>query len=164
MRALAFVALTIVVVFFGLAGIVMPLTLASQAARDRSYYQEFEQVAAYAGRYVQQNGQLPDDALLRHLDLHAADPMISSLTTSPMACDPNFKKAANDRFVLSFWRGEWSECYAYPSGRTTLPMSIDSYLLSSLGIELIGCWLIALIAAWGAVRLFKRGLSSIVSA
>jgi hypothetical protein len=70
-------------------------------------------------------------------------------------CDPVFKQAASDRFVLSFWRGEWSECYGHPSGRTTLPLTVSDYLLSGLGVDLAIYWLIALAAGWGAIRLWR---------
>lgn len=115
----------------------MPLTLPAQAAKDRAYYEQFKAAASY----LDQHGRLPPDSII---------------TTDPaLDCDPSFTKAESDRFVLSFWRGEWSECYGHPSGRTTLPLTVSGYLRSGLGLELVTYWLIAIAAGWSAFRLWR---------
>ena len=115
----------------------MPLTLPEQAAEDRAYYERFKAAASY----LDQHGRLPSDL---------------TVTTEPaLDCDPSFTKVESDRFVLSFWRGEWSECYAHPSGRTTLPLTVSGYLRNGLGLQLAIYWLIAIAAGWGAFRLWK---------
>lgn len=162
MRAILCLLLGLIAVFFTLIGTRMPLSLPSQAAKDRVYYSQFRIAAAYIDRH----GRLPPDETLRRMGSAATGPSIwSSLDTdTPLDCHPLFKKSPTDRLILSFWRGEWSECYAYPSGRTTLPMSTRAYLLSGLGIELFFYWLIAAAAAWGSIRFRPRGkaMASIV--
>ena len=150
MRTIFCLLLTLIAVGFALIGTTMPFMLSAQAATDRVYYEQFKTAAAYVSR----NGNLPVDQALRKLQNTTNGPSIwSSLSTTPFDCDPSFKKAAADQLILSFWRGEWSECYAYPSGRTTLPMSVRGYLLSGLGVNLVIYWFIAIGAAWGAIRL-----------
>jgi hypothetical protein len=149
--------LCLVAVLFAVVGTSMPLHLSAQAADDRAYYNQFKFAAAYTVR----NGRPPAGQVLRELQSATTGPSIwASLTTTPLDCDPSFKEAPADRFVLSFWRGEWSECYAYPSGRTTLPMSVRAYLLSGLGVDLAMHWLVAISAAWGAVRFRPRRRAS----
>jgi hypothetical protein len=145
--------LSLIAAVFVLVGTTMPFMLSAQAAKDRAYYQQFKAAAAYIDR----DGRLPSGDELRRLQDATAGPSIwSSLNTTPLDCDPSFKKAPNDRLVLSFWRGEWSECYAYPSGQTTLPMSVPAYLRSGVGVNLVIYWLVAVGAAWAAIRLRPR--------
>ena len=142
--------LWLVAFFFAFVGATIPLMLPSQAADDRAYYQQFRQAAAY----VDSNGHLPTEAELRRRNVYLDGVTIwSSLAIMPQGCDADFSGAKSDRFVLGFWRGEWFECYAHPSGRTTLPMSVAAYLASGLGYNLAIYWLIAIGAGWGAIRL-----------
>ena len=142
--------LCLVAFFFAFVGGTIPLTLPRQAAEDRAYYQQFRQAAAYVDR----NGHLPTEAELRRRTVYLEGVTIwSSVAIMPQGCDAEFFQAKSDRFVLGFWRGEWSECYAYPSGRTTLPMSVTAYLASGLGYDLAIYWLISIGAGWGAIRL-----------
>ncbi|RYE95359.1 MAG: hypothetical protein EOO77_43000 [Oxalobacteraceae bacterium] len=153
MRTISCLLLGVITAVFMLIGTTTPFMLRAQAAQDRAYYQQFRDASAY----VERHGKLPSDDAIRRIEDAATRPSIwSSLNTTPLDCDPSFKKALNDRLVLSFWRGEWSECYAYPSGRTTLPMSVPAYLRAGLGIDLMIYWLVAAGAAWGAIRLRPR--------
>ena len=143
--------------FFTFVGGTMPLIPPSQAAKDRAYYQQFKIAAAY----IDKNGQLPESEPGGWRNPVGDGPLIQSSPDISDDCDPAFKKAPADKRVLSFWRGEWTECYAYPSGRTTLPMSVEAYLFSGLGMNLIVYWLLAAVAAWGAIRLRpRRGTSA----
>ena len=144
--------LGLVAVFFAFVGGTMPLMLPSQAAIDRAYYQKFKAAAAY----IEKNGKLPATELGGWRNTGDAGLLILSSPQIPDDCDPSFKKAPADRLILSFWRGEWTECYAYPSGRTTLPMSVQAYLLSGVGMNVVIYWLLAAGAAWGAIRLRPR--------
>lgn len=150
MRTVFCLLLGLTAAVFAFIGTTMPLMLSAQAAEDRVYYQQFRAAAAYLNK----NGKLPADEMLRRMENATIAPSIwSSLGTStPLDCDSSFKEAPGDRLILSFWRGEWSECYAYPSGRTTLPMSVRTYLLQGLGVQLAIYWLIAAAAIWGAIR------------
>lgn len=153
MRIVLFLMLSLIAVGAALVGTTMLLLLPAQAATDRAYYEQFKSAATY----TMKNGKVPAGDALRRLEAATAGLSIwSSLTTTPLDCDPSFTKAPTDRLVLSFWRGEWSECYAYPSGRTTLPMSVRAYLLSGLGVDLGIYWLVTVSAAWGAIRLRPR--------
>lgn len=157
MRTILCMLLVLIAIGFALIGSTMPLMLPAQAADDRAYYRQFETAAAY----VDANKKLPVGEDLRAFEARTSGPSIwPSLTNTQLDCGPSFKKTPTDRFVLSFWRGEWSECYAFPSRRTTLPMSVRAYLLSGLGVELAIYWLIAVFAAWGAVRLRPRWKAS----
>lgn len=149
MRMMFCLLLSLVAVFLALVGGTVPFMLSSQAEEDRAYYQQFKEAAAH----IDKNGQLPASEPGGWRPAGSIGPLIQSSTVIPDDCDPSFEKAATDHLVLSFWRGEWTECYAYPSGRTTLPMSVRAYLLSGLGVNLVIYWLFAAAAAWGAMRL-----------
>jgi hypothetical protein len=152
--AAAILCLVSIVLFF--AGIAIPLMLPSQVAENRIYFQQFEKAAAY----VNSHGKLPDkDVLAAWAEQVGSGSIWNSLVDQAFNCDPGFAKAPSDRFVLSFWRGEWSECYAYPSGKTTMPMSVGGYLWSGLGVDIAIYWAIAIASGWGAWRLMRSWLS-----
>lgn len=153
MRTVLRLILGLIAVGAALLGMTMPLMLPAQAAKDRAYYEQFRSAAAY----IVKNGSAPAGDELRKLeDATTGISILSSLVTEPVDCDPSFKKAPSDTLVLSFWRGEWWECYSYPSGRTTLTMSVRAYLLSGVGIELAIYWLVAISCAWGMILLRPR--------
>ena len=150
MRTVLCLLLGLIAAGAALIGTTMPLALPAQAAKDRVYYDQFKVAASY----VAKNGEIPAGDVLRALAARTTDPSIwASLSTTPIDCDPSFKMAPADTLVLSFWRGEWSECFAYPSGKTTLPMTVHAYLLSGLAIDFAIYWLVAIGAAWAAIRL-----------
>ena len=152
MRMVLCLLLGLIAMFFAFIGTTMPLRLPAQAANDRAYYEQFKDAAAS----IEKNQQVSAEEVLRRIQPFQSYPYIQSSPTIPLDCNPSFRKAPTDRLILSFWRGEWTECYAIPSGRTTLPMSVSAYLLSGLGISLALYWLFAVAAAWGAIRLRPR--------
>jgi hypothetical protein len=149
MRMIFCLLLGLIAIAFVLIGTTMPFMLPSQATKDRAYYQQFKAAAAHMDR----NGRLLASEPGGWREKDGTGPLIQSSVKTPFDCDPSFKRAPADRLVLSFWRGEWTECYAYPSGRTTLPMSVGAYLLSGVGVNIAIYWLLAAGAAWGAIRL-----------
>lgn len=159
MRTMFCLLLTLVAVVFAFLGGTMPLMLPLQAAKDRTYYYQFKAAAAY----IDKHGKLPTNEMGGWQNAGDAGLLILPSPNIPDDCDPSFKKAPTDRLILSFWRGEWTECYAYPSGRTTLPMSVRAYLLSDIGVNLMIYWLIAVAAAWAAIRVRPRKGASMLS-
>lgn len=159
MRMIIRLLLGLVAAFFAFVGLTMPLVLPLQVAKDRSYYQQFKAATVD----LDDKGRLPETEFGGWRATPDARALIRSSSAVPDDCDPSFKKAASDRAFLSFWRGERTECYAYPSGRTTLPMSVSDYLFSGLGMSLLVCWLLAASAAWGAIRLRPRKEASVLS-
>lgn len=148
----------LVALFFWLIAVSLPSQLQRQAQQDQAYYQQFRQAAAYAAAYAEQhNGQMPPDEELQRLgDSSDASSIWFSLSSSGGECDGGFRRAPTDQFTLWFWRGEWAECFAYPSGQTTLPMSVSAYLRSGLGTQWAIWWLVGLAAAYTAFRLGRR--------
>ena len=159
MRMILCLLLGLVAAFFAFVGLAMTLVLPLQAEKDRAYYQQFK----VATVHLDDKDHLPETELGGWRATPDARALIRSSSAVPGDCDPSFKKAAPDRVVLSFWRGERTECYAYPSGRTTLPMSVSGYLFSGLGMSLLLCWLLAASAALGAIRLRPRKEASVLS-
>lgn len=145
----------IIAILFLLISVSLPFQLNEQAQKDRAYYQQFRLAADYAADFARQhNGTLPDDQSLQSLgDTSSASGIWNSLTVSGADCEIVFPQKLTDQFTLSFWRGEWSECFAYPSGATTLPMSVSAYLKSGLGVQWAIWWLICMVSAYGAYRL-----------
>jgi hypothetical protein len=155
MRVISCILLSLIAAFFALVGGVIPLMLPSQAVKDRAYFQQFKAAAAN----IDKHGQLTATDL-GGWSSTGQTPFIQSSLETPSDCDSSFGKAPADTLVLSFWRGEWTECYAYPSGHTTLPMSVQAYLLSGVGMTVAVYWLLAMSAAWGAIRLRPRRSAS----
>jgi len=156
-RSFLAMLLVLVAIACSAPGIFLPFDLASQARTDRFYYEQFRHAAAY----VERTGQLPEGSPLDNLEGRSIYPVLMDGSD----CGPAFKKRASDRFVLSFWRGEWTECYAFPSGETTLSMSLIAYLRKSSGQLLIAFWIVVLVASWGAARLTRvsRPASAVAS-
>lgn len=152
MRMIWFTLMSLVAGLFAFIGSTMPFMLRSQAAEDQGYYDQFRTTAAD----IERNGEQPDVEILLKRDRGPNEVLILSAPTKPSDCDPSFEPAKSDRFVLWFWRGEWRECYAHPSGRTSLPLTVQAYLRAGLGRDLLIYWLIAAAAAWGAIRLRPR--------
>ena len=151
-RVMLSIILTIIAVFFVIAPVGMLTMLPDQAARDRVYYRAFSEAAELAEKHARDNGELPDSAALRRL---TGDGAFSISSSADDACG-GFEKAEDDRFVLTWWRGEWNECFAYPSGETTLGLSVRGYILQGFGLQLALYGLIALGSIWLLRRLWKR--------
>ena len=138
------------------------MMLPSQRAKDWAYSQQFQQAAKIADGYFLETGKLPDDATFGRL---VGRPEGSSLSLAPSAGEAcgQFTKGKNDRCVLSLWRGEWTECFSYPSGRTTLLPSWREQFLG-FGSQLAIYGFVAAAALWGMARLWKRGSLPIAKA
>ena len=149
MRIIWCALLGMIAALFALMGTAESIMLRSRPADDRAYYEEFRATAARVGKYE----QLPSlEVQLKMEKTGVGKPYIFSSLTKPADCNPSFKPAADDRFVLWFSRGWWRECYAHPSGRSTLPMSFQDYL-RGFGPTIVVYWLIAAAFAWWAIRL-----------
>jgi hypothetical protein len=146
----------LVALFCVLLGTALPFQLHTQALDDRVYYLQLEQVARYIDEDDRRRTGPHDIVVIRQVVASRSNPIIaSSLVIDPADCDGGFTKSPGDHFVLGFWRGEWTECYSYPSGQTTLPRSTLVYLGSGLGLSLGLLWIIALVACWATWRLFR---------
>lgn len=147
--------LVVVAIATVVMGIFLPFDMAAQARTDRAYQAQFEHAAAEMAR----TGHLPGRA-------PAGTPegaSIYPLSTGGWNCPAAFSVPSSDRFVLSFWRGEWTECYAYPSRRTTLRTSLVAQMQGGAGQLLLILWLVALGAVWGASRLLRGMRAALVA-
>lgn len=136
------------------ASIGIALEVPSQVEKDKAYYREFQRVSAIVADYESENGRLPDgDAFSR---LASGTDMIG-LFKSPAGrdrCD-GFMEADSDSFVLKSWRGDWFECFAYPSGRSTLAVSPKDIMFgwgSQVAVGLVLC----IAGFWAALFLWTR--------
>lgn len=139
--------LVVVAIASVVMGIFVPFELAAQARSDRAYQAQFQHAAAELAR----TGRMPETA-------PAGTPegaSIYPLATGGWDCPAAFSVPPSDRLVLSFWRGEWTECYAHPSGRTTLRTSLVAQMQGGAGQLLLILWIVALAAIWGAARLLR---------
>lgn len=149
LRIIACLSLSAIAVFFAFMSATLPSELSLQVEDNREYYRQFQAAA----EHIHRNGSLPKNDPDGFRAYPGATAIIGSSQDIPADCDAPFGKAAGDRVILSFWRGEWFECYAYPSGRTTLPMSVEAYLRSGLWVDIVIWGLIAIGAAAGAFKL-----------
>ena len=124
-----------------------------QGEKEKIYFRQFEQAAKIVDSYSRENGTLPDDPTFGRL-VGRPDGMGFFLTPSSEGSCEGFTTGQADRFVLSLWRGDWFECFAYPSGRTTLSLSWWDQL-RGFGPQLAVLCLLATLALWTMARLWK---------
>lgn len=142
---------------FLLLGLAIPLLLQEDVAESRQYLQQFQAAERFIIAHVAENGRLPDNLQLQSwAESEGLEADASWVATAPIHCDNDFERAADDRFVLGLWRGEWNECYSSPSGKTTLALSVRAYLASGLGYHLASYWLLAILLGWVAWWLRRR--------
>ncbi len=136
-------------------GINLPRLLSEQAVKNREYTQSFRDADIHVRALLDNGGKLPAD-----LDDWSRNqrPRLIALQATKIAetCDANFKMPVGDRFVLSFWRGEWFECYSSPSGKSTIPLSTKSLLLAGAWIDLIIYLSVSVFACWLAWRIWPK--------
>jgi hypothetical protein len=131
--------------------------LPSWAAQDRVFYAWIKGVAAYHDR----TGHLPPKYVQYGPGGSQEGPWI--WVERCMSNDtevPDFKEASSDRYSLSFWEGDFWQCYSVPSGKTTMPMSVNGYLKSNAGREILIYETIAFTFALATVLLWPRGQDS----
>jgi hypothetical protein len=150
-------ALTSVACLATLLAIFLPFSIGDQIAKDRAYDQQFRRAAAYAGAYAgRTGGRFPSDDSLRALGGDVDHRAIwQTLRIAKTGC-PGLADDPADQFVLTFQRDEEEECFAYPSGASTLPMTFGNYVRSGWGVLWLGLVLLALLSAVGARWLSSR--------
>lgn len=161
-RKLIAIPIGFLATFFLFLGIFMPFSLLDQAEDERRYLREFETVAAHADMVRRSSGHVVDDLELQQWAVGQQLQIGRSLLLSTDNC-PGFAKGRGDRFEVSFWRGEWTECYAAPSGRTTLNPSLWALLKSGLAIDIAAHWAMGvtlLLCCWWLVRHREGGSAS----
>jgi hypothetical protein len=149
MRIILCFLLSLIAALSAFAGMTVPLRAPAQAAENRVYYEHFRAAA----EIIDKGYQLPSVEAQLKEQFTSTGPIIRTSLTIPFDCDLSITKAAGDQLILSFWRGEWTECFAYPSGRTSLHLSVREILLSGTGVSIAIFWLVAAGAAWAAIRL-----------
>jgi hypothetical protein len=133
-----------------------------EAARNRAVYSVVEQYA----QIVDAMPAAPRNAALH--DVTASFKGIRIWPSRPGVCDGGAFDAPSDRFDLGFFGNgpednfalSWWHCYAYPSGKTNLQLSVWDYLAGAAGWQVAAYALIAAIAAiagYAARSLGARG-------
>ena len=145
----------IMAAFFLFLSVAFPFQMDDMIEEDRAYYEQFEAAGRYAADYAKlHNGALPTDGAFQRLgDQHNAEAIWGSLTASSYDCGTQFRPDTSDVVTLSFWRGEWNECFSYPSRRTTLITSTSDYLRSGGANQWVTFLLIGIATAAVAFRL-----------
>jgi len=135
-----------------------------EAAENRAAY-------AVADQYAHRLAAAHAEMRKAEADERVPDAIIKGVTIwrfMPGGCNGVAFGAPSDRFELGF--GDhgaadidyaiWWHCYAYPSGKTTLQLSVWDYLAGAAGRQIAGYALIAAIAAsagYVARRIGSRG-------
>jgi hypothetical protein len=157
-RLIAAALLGIVAAFFLLISLTTPFLLREDVEENRSIKAAFDRTAAYASAYAKREGRLPDEATLdRWTEAQRFGWYSTRISLDPVGCgQEGFVKQDGDFFVLGLWRGEWFECSAYPSGRTTLKTSRVAFLGGGMGLNIAVWFLLGCLSAWLAWRLVRR--------
>ena len=154
MRRVASIFVGLVASFLLFATIGIGLSLPSQIEKDKAHYQDFQRVAALVAGYAGEHGKLPDEVTFSRL---ADGTSIIGPFVSPAGlnrCD-GFTEADSDSFVLMSWRGDWFECFAYPSGRSTLAISAREMIVG-WGSQLAMGAALSVAGFWAMLRLWRR--------
>jgi len=142
-----------------------------EAETDAANLRDFRRAEKIVLDFQARNGRLPKDD-----ELQAAagqirfemfwNKLLRIKPTPLRGCDENddlFGPERNDHFVLLIWRGEHDDCYASPSGKTTLQLSRWEWMKFNLRIGgplSLGSLLLGLLIGFAAFQLFPRGLKS----
>lgn len=160
MRILASLVFGLAALLFGFLVMTVPWHLRDQAAKDREYFRQFVVIEGYVANRLKATNRLPDDQELRNWAANNGfDELSWSVSTTPPGCEPTLELAPGDRFQLSFWRGEWSECFASPSHKTTLVLTWGAYLRDFAGAMVVYAATF-LLCAWAAWRLLSGRASA----
>ncbi|MES2989391.1 MAG: hypothetical protein V4808_15940 [Pseudomonadota bacterium] len=149
-REIAAIPVALVSIFFLFLAIGGFFLLPGQAAKDRQALTQLKVAAEYAMRFEAANRRLPDSEQLQAW-AKAQGIDMQSISTSPLGCLNDFMKPRDDAVLVGYWAGEWAECYAAPSGATTLAPSVWALLMSGLALTLasyLAIGLLAGLAAW----------------
>jgi hypothetical protein len=102
---------------------------------DTSYsiYNNFLKTADCINKYNEKNGEYPLISELKQeeapcgnkVELIANEDLIKN---KKVLTEENFEPFPTDSYILSTWRGEWSEYYAFPSSRTSLRFDLEDYV------------------------------------
>jgi hypothetical protein len=154
-RIAAAVLAGVIAALFLLIAITDPLLLSKQAKVSREYLREFREAERYTTAELKRTGNLPAD-LESWADRRNYVMSAFEATTDSRMCEGGFGMGPNDRYLLRFWRGDWEECYASPSGRSTLLLTTGALLRSGLWKDLALYWLIAFGASIFAWQVWPR--------
>ena len=154
-REILGVPLALAALVFLLLALTSPVALVSQANEDATSLQELRIAERQIAVYAKRTGELPTDEALQAWASKRGLTVALSLSTAPLGCLKDFQKPINDSFIVGYWAGEWSECYASPSGATTLRPTVASLLASGLGWDIAVYLLIGLILGWAAWLLMR---------
>lgn len=141
---------TLVAGFATFMAVAILVLLPIEAARNRTAHAFAEQFAhRLAATHTEPSDAHPGDAPTTNIKgFH----MWAFL---PGDCDGVGVEAPSDRFVVGFWDNgsedpfdvTWWHCYAYPSGKTTLQLSVWDFLKGAAGSQIAWYALIATIVA-----------------
>jgi len=164
MRALLAWIFTLTAGFAAFLGLATLVLLPIQATKNRATFAVVDRYAhELAASSTPPTNASVDDAFASNTE------GIRIWRSLPSGCYNTAFEASSDRFVLGFWENGnsgrfnsiWWHCYAYPSGKTTLKLSVKDYLASSVGLQLVAYILTAAVAglfAWALRAQIDRRL------
>lgn len=141
--------------------------LEDSIAKSRVMDGEFRRAAAAIGGFERAHGRLPSPAEFdADLAFNAHGPYQIRLASPGFRdCDgviPAISQLQPPNYVLTAWRGEWTDCYAPTMGLSTLGLTPDDYaMLGSAALDhwvfgggTFTCFLLAILLwrRWGAER------------
>lgn len=154
MRAVFAWVLTLTCGFSALLALGTLALLPSEAAKSRAVYRVVDRYAHQLAQVHQlpRNEQVDDSSASKFEGVRV-------WPSSPGGCRDVPVGTSSDRFEVGFWQNgaddrfgsKWWHCYAYPSRKTTLQLSVWDYLRSDAGQQVAAYAIVALIAgilAW----------------
>jgi hypothetical protein len=159
MRATLAWILTLTSGFAALMALAIMVLLPIEAAKNRAVYRVVDQ---YAHTLAEAHALPRNPEVDRDVD--ATIKGIRMWPSLPGGCHDTAFEASSDRFDIGFWDNgsqdrfgaSWWHCYAYPSGNTTLQVSVGDYLTGSPGRQIVAYFLIAVIAGYLARSLRRH--------
>ena len=145
MRKIISIAITLVAACCALIGLFYSLAadrgIAGTIEKSRQIDQAFQKAAAYIDGVNQKEGHLPgQDAFKKWQEANGqGTPFLAQLRLVtdhfPKAVVEEFGSPGKNAYLLSLWRGEWSEYYISWKQKTTLVMDPKAYHILGSGIK-----------------------------
>jgi hypothetical protein len=132
MRSLRITAVVTVIIGLVMGGVMAssgPL-ISHSVDNSRALNLQFKRAVYAVEHFRSSNDRLPNGAEFASLPIAAGSYIVEFMPDGFDQCDGDeetFRTVPPGSYVLAAWRGEWWECYASSSGRSTLLLNASDY-------------------------------------
>ena len=164
--------LSTLALLFGAIAISVPFSVEHSLREHQKAFADFRSAAAFVDVYRKRVGANPPETIMRRWASEAGRSDYASqiqvdgdlpggVWRVGCAQDNTFHPSHTDQFVLSYWNGDFFECYGFPSERTTLVTSRSALWAGGSATAVIAIFaaaslLAALAGVWCLIQVVRR--------